>query len=92
MNNYINDEKKGFKPSSKEEIEQLNLEENEVYEINMIYTCPFTNISEMINLKATVITVKIHGSAFEKCFIFTDAYANDGIVSFEKTKIISKVS
>lgn len=79
-----------FKASTIEEIKAFKPNLNESFKIVIIDTCPFTNIEDTATLIASITDIRIHGSEFNNCFIYTDEYGNDGIVSFENALILQK--
>lgn len=79
-----------FTPSTIEEIKSYKIKEDEKYEIELITTCPFTNISSVDSRTAIVEDMAFQGSIFDMCFVYTGDGGEDSYAIFENTKIIKK--
>lgn len=72
-------------------IEKFNPQIKEEYIIEVMQTCPFTNIEERTEVNAQIVDYfSIQGSKFNLSFCYVSNYGLDCYVSFETVKIIKK--
>jgi len=84
-----NEKIKLFKPSSIDEIKQLNLKPDDTCEIELVVTCPFTSIQYLDEKIGYVNDIKIQDSEFDFSFCYVNDYGVDQYVSPEYVRIIN---
>lgn len=78
-----------FKPSTTEEIKNLNLKIGKNVKIQCILTYPFTLLDYVSDeIDAEIFNMSFQNSEFNFCLWFDDDYGNERFVNPEKVKFI----